>query len=157
MNQKFKELQQKSANGPILVSACLLGANCKYSGGHNYSESVARLKESYHLIPVCPEQLGGLATPRQPSEIQEDKIIAKDGTDVTIPYLRGAQETWKFAQLFGCKAAVLKGRSPSCGSGIIYDGTFTGTKVPGDGVTAKLLKEHGILVLSEEDLPVITE
>lgn len=136
----------------VLVSACLLGVCCKYSGGHNCSEEVARLKEKYQLIPVCPEQLGGLMTPRQPSEIQGDFVIAKDGTDMTEPYRRGAEEAWKIAQMFDCKYAVLKGRSPSCGSGIIYDGTFTGTKIKGDGVTAALLKQHGILVFTEEEI-----
>lgn len=136
---------------PVLVSACLLGACCKYSGGHNESEQVIWLKERYHLIPVCPEQLGGLVTPRAPAERKGGCVYTKDGLDVTEQFRRGAQETLKLAQLFGCRCAVLKARSPSCGSGIIYDGTFTGTKVQGDGITAELLKQNGIRVCTEAE------
>ena len=137
---------------PILVSACLLGAACKYSGGDNLCPKVAALAEDHYLVPVCPEQLGGLPTPRTPAERQGDRVIAKDGRDVTAAYLRGAQEALKLARLFGCDTAILKARSPSCGAGAIYDGTFTGTVVPGSGVTAALLEASGIRVITEEEL-----
>lgn len=137
---------------PILVSACLLGAACKYSGGNNLCPKVAALVEDYSLVPVCPEQLGGLPTPRTPAERQGDRVIAKDGRDVTDAYLRGAQEALKLARLFGCDTAILKARSPSCGARGIYDGTFTGTVIPGSGVTAALLAASGIRVITEEEL-----
>lgn len=135
----------------ILVSACLLGAACKYSGGDNYCPQVAALLKDYQLVPVCPEQLGGLPTPRTPAERQGDRVIAKDGRDVTAAYLRGAQEALKLAKLFGCDTAILKARSPSCGAQGIYDGTFTGTVIPGSGVTAELLRGAGLRILTEEE------
>lgn len=137
---------------PILVSACLLGAACKYSGGDNFCPKVAALVKDYHLVPVCPEQLGGLPTPRMPAERQGNRVITKDGQDVTAAYHRGAQEAWKLAKLFGCDTAILKARSPSCGAQGIYDGTFTGTVIPGSGVTAELLRDAGIRVLTEDEL-----
>lgn len=136
----------------ILVSACLLGAACKYSGGDNFCSKVAVLVKDYHLVPVCPEQLGGLPTPRTPAERQGNRVITKDGQDVTAVYHRGAQEAWKLAKLFGCDTAILKARSPSCGAQGIYDGTFTGTVIPGSGVTAELLRDAGIRVLTEDEL-----
>lgn len=137
---------------PILVSACLLGAACKYSGSDNSCPKVAALVKDYHLVPVCPEQLGGLPTPRTPAERQGNRVITKDGQDVTAAYHRGAQEAWKLAKLFGCDTAILKARSPSCGAQGIYDGTFTGTVIPGSGVTAELLRDAGIRVLTEDEL-----
>ncbi len=137
---------------PILVSACLLGAACKYSGGDNFCPKVAALVKDYHLVPVCPEQLGGLPTPRTPAERQGNRVITKDGQDITAAYHRGAQEAWKLAKLFGCDTAILKARSPSCGAQGIYDGTFTGTVIPGSGVTAELLRDAGIRVLMEDEL-----
>ncbi len=136
----------------ILVSACLLGAACKYSGGDNYCPQVAALVKDYQLVPVCPEQLGGLPTPRTPAERQGDRVMTKDGRDVTAAYLRGAQEALKLAKLFDCDTAILKARSPSCGAQGIYDGTFTGTVIPGSGVTAALLRGTGLRVLTEEKL-----
>lgn len=136
----------------ILVSACLLGAACKYSGGDNFCPKVAALVKDYHLVPVCPEQLGGLPTPRTPAERQGNRVITKDGQDVTAAYHRGAQEAWKLAKLFGCDTAILKARSPSCGAQGIYDGTFTGTVIPGSGVTAELLRDAGLRILTEEEL-----
>ena len=136
----------------ILVSACLLGAACKYSGSDNFCPKVAALVKDYHLVPVCPEQLGGLPTPRTPAERQGNRVITKDGRDVTAAYHRGAQEAWKLAKLFGCDTAILKARSPSCGAQGIYDGTFTGTVIPGSGVTAELLRDAGIRVLTEDEL-----
>ena len=138
---------------PILVSACLLGTNCKYSGGNNLCPSVVHLAEQHSLIPVCPEQLGGLPTPRPPAERQSAAVVTCEGNDVTLQYQRGAEEALKLAQLFGCGTAILKARSPSCGHGVIYDGTFTGTKIPGSGVTAALLEEAGLRIYTESNLP----
>ena len=103
-------------------------------------------------LPVCPEQLGGLPTPRQPSEIRDGRIYRKDGTDVTAEFMRGAEEGLKLAKMVGAKKAVLKAKSPSCGSNQIYDGSFSGTLVPGDGVMTALFKANGIQVMTEEDL-----
>lgn len=136
----------------ILVSACLLGVNCKYSGGNNRCPAVVALKESYHLVPICPEAMGGLSTPRPPAERQGGKVINKEGSDVTAQYLRGAEEAASLGTLFGCKTAILKSRSPACGSGVIYDGSFTGTKISGDGVAAAHLKALGYTVFTEEDI-----
>lgn len=130
----------------LLVSACLVGENCKYSGGNNYSPAVAALGEHYELIPVCPEQLGGLPTPRTPSERVGDKVLTRDGRDVTDAFRRGAEKVLEIALAQGITRAVLQERSPSCGWGRIYDGTFTGTLIPGQGVTAQLLRAHGIAV-----------
>ena len=110
------------------------------------------LMEQYHLIPICPEQLGGLPTPRKPSERQGGRVVMADGRDVTAEYRRGAEEALHLARLYGCTAAVLKERSPSCGKGQIYDGTFTGTLTAGDGVTAELLTAGGIKVYGESEL-----
>ena len=137
---------------PILVSACLLGADCKYSGGNNLCPGLEALKAHYQLIPVCPEQLGGLPTPRPPAECQGEKVINKEGLDVTEQFRKGAEEALKLGQYFGCKQAILKSRSPSCGQGMIYDGTFTGALVPGDGITAKLLRQSGFSLYSEENI-----
>lgn len=132
----------------ILVSACLLGTNCKYSGGNNYSEEVMEYLKDYEIIPICPEQLGGLPTPRPASEIIGDKVINNEGTDVTSNYQKGAEEALKIAKLLGIKKALLKAKSPSCGNSKIYDGTFSGTLIDGDGITTKLLKENNIEVIT---------
>lgn len=132
----------------ILVSACLLGTNCKYSGGNNYSEEVMEFLKDYEIIPICPEQLGGLPTPRPASEIIGDKVMNNEGTDVTSNYQKGAEETLKIAKLLGIKKALLKAKSPSCGNGKIYDGTFSGILTTGDGITTKLLKENNIEVIT---------
>lgn len=136
----------------LLVSACLLGVNCKYSGGNNYNEKVIDYIKDYEVIPVCPEIMGGLSTPRPPSEIIGNKIINNIGVDVTNEYTKGAEETLKLAKLFNVKKALLKAKSPSCGNGKIYDGTFSGILTTGNGVTVNLLKDNGIEVLSEQDL-----
>lgn len=133
----------------VLISACLLGINCRYDGGHNYVPAVEKLKEKYNLIPVCAEIYGGLTTPRTPAERVGGKVVFKDGKDATENFVRGAEEILKLAKFYECKLAILKERSPSCGSGMIYDGTFTGTLVPGDGVLCELLKKNGIEVLGE--------
>lgn len=136
----------------ILCSACLLGARCRYDGKSNPNEKVLNLASRETLIPVCPEQLGGLSTPRTPAEQKGNKVVTKDGDDVTDNFKLGSQQVLELAKTFGCKKAILKQRSPSCGSGQIYDGTFSDTIIKGDGVTAKLLKENGISVKTEEDL-----
>ena len=132
----------------ILISACLLGACCRYDGASKAHPLAALLAERHTLVPVCPEQLGGLPTPRPPAERRGGRVVTQSG-DVTEQYLRGAEETLKLCKLLGCEAAVLKERSPSCGRGQVYDGTFSGTLTAGDGVTAELLAAHGILVSGE--------
>ncbi|MDO5327812.1 MAG: DUF523 domain-containing protein [Clostridia bacterium] len=136
----------------LLVSACLLGVCCRYDGKSKGNEAVLRLAEKHELIPVCPEQLGGLPTPRPPAEIQRDRVINRLGQDVTAQYQKGAEEALRLCQLFHCELAVLKARSPSCGCGLVYDGCFSGTLVPGDGFAARLLRENGIKVLTEENV-----
>lgn len=135
----------------ILVSACLMGLCCRYDRTGKLKESIGSLMGEHELIPVCPEIFGGLPTPRTPAERRGDQVITKDGRDVTDAYRQGALETLKLARLYGCRRAILKERSPSCGSGQIYDGTFTGKLVLGDGVTAELLKKNGITVTGESD------
>ena len=128
-----------------------MGVNCKYSGGNNLNERVLRLGEKHTLIPVCPEQLGGLSTPREPSEIIGKRVINKSGRDVTENYVRGAEETLKTARAYNCRCAVLKERSPSCGTKEVYDGTFSKTVVSGKGITAALLENNGIEIYNEND------
>lgn len=136
----------------ILISACLLGVPCRYDGAEKRNSAAVRLAEKYHLIPVCPEQMGGLATPRPAAEIRRGKVETCDGVNVTDAYSRGAEAALRLALLFHCETAVLKERSPSCGSGEVHDGTFSGGLTAGDGVTADLLKTHGIRVLGESQI-----
>lgn len=136
----------------IIVSACLAGINCKYNGKNNLSKKVAELVAQGKALPVCPEQLGGLSTPRVPAEIVGEKVINKNGLDVTDNFITGANETLRIAQLAGCKKAILKESSPSCGLHKVYDGTFRGIKIRGKGVTAKLLLNNGIEVLTEDEI-----
>lgn len=133
----------------VLVSACLLGVRCRYDGSGQENPEVRRLMEGNTLIPVCPEILGGLATPREPAERRDGRVVTRAGADVTDAFCRGAEETLRLARLFHCELAVLKERSPSCGCGRIYDGTFTGTVIPGSGVAAELLTQNGIRVIGE--------
>ena len=133
----------------ILVSACLMGVCCRYDQKCASDGLVYALRKRHELIPVCPEQLGGLATPRCPAEIKDGRVITKDGADVTANYELGAQMALKTAKDLGCAAAILKERSPSCGCGEIYDGSFSGKTVIGSGVTAKLLIQNGICVVGE--------
>ena len=139
---------------PLLISACLLGLACRYDGRSVPLDAAAldKLKERWSLVPVCPEQLGGLPTPRPPAERKCGGGFTESGADVTAQYARGAGESVRLAAFFGWKTALLKARSPSCGSGEIYDGSFTGTRVPGDGVTAETLKTTGIAVYTEDEL-----
>ena len=140
----------------ILISACLAGVNCKYDGSNNYNEKVMELVKNGEAILVCPEQLGGLPTPRVPSEIRIVNgikcVFMKDGTDVTEEYKRGALEVLKLAKSLNINKAILKSKSPSCGCGIIYDGTFTKTKIHGNGITTQLLLDNGIDVVTENDI-----
>ena len=135
----------------LLVSACLLGCACRYDGAAKPCENVMRLGEEHILIPVCPEQLGGLPTPRSPAEIRAGRVISAQGVDVTDAYRRGAEETLRLCALLGAQGAVLKARSPSCGKGQVYDGSFSGTLTAGDGITAGLLRARGIPVWTEEE------
>ena len=138
----------------LLVSACLMGFECKYCGGSNYigDEKMAALKEKYRLIPVCPESAGGLPTPRDPSERIGDKVISSKGADVTANYKKGADVALWLCKKYGCKKALLKAKSPSCGKDMIYDGTFSGTLLAGRGVAAELLAENGIEIISEKEI-----
>ena len=135
----------------LLVSACLLGAKCKYSGGSNAlpPETLAALKARYRLIPVCPEVAGGLPVPREPGERQGDRVVSISGRDVTEAYRRGAETALALARRFGCREALLKARSPSCGSGQIYDGSFSGRLIDGDGVAAALLRASDLDIFNE--------
>jgi len=145
-----------------LVSACLAGCHCRYDHGSLEHEAVLALICEGRAVPVCPEQMGGLTTPRLPAEIiggtGEDvldgraRVVNSAGDDVTAQFLAGAREALRMAQAVGATEAILKERSPSCGSAAIYDGTFSGVRVPGEGVTAALLRRHGIRVTSEESL-----
>ena len=134
----------------LLVSACLLGENCKYSGGNNANAQVQALSQYFQLIPVCPECFGGLPIPREPSEIRDGCVVSRSGADVTAAFADGAEKTLYIAEEENCGLALLKERSPSCGSRFVYDGTFTGTVVPGQGITAALLAGRGVELFSEE-------
>lgn len=146
----------------ILVSACLLGINCKYTGDNNKNTNVIEYLKDKEFMLICPEQLGGLSTPRQPAEIisLDGYAVLKGGSsvvdnkrqNVTDCFLKGAQESLKIAKIYNCKEAILKEGSPSCGSNFIYDGTFSSTKKKGAGVTTALLRSNGINVISEKEL-----
>ena len=146
----------------IVVSACLLGTNCKYNGGNNYNSKIIELASKYDLLPVCPEQLGGCATPRLPAEIQggngkdvlegRAKVVRNDGADVSGEFIKGAEEVLKIVQLMNIEKAILKSRSPSCGRGNIYDGTFSANLKKGNGVTADILEKNGVKVITEEEI-----
>jgi len=136
----------------ILVSACLAGVKCRYDGKDNANAKVIDLVKKGIALPVCPEQLGGLQTPRIPAEIIDDKVINKKGENITLQFRKGAKEALNIAKLAGCNKAILKQRSPSCGYGKIYDGTHTGKIIEGLGITAKLFLENNIIILTEDDL-----
>jgi uncharacterized protein YbbK (DUF523 family) len=136
----------------ILVSACLVGVDCKYSGENNDSQGVRKYLEGKVYVPICPEQLGGLQTPRPCCEIVADRVMNEHGLDCTKEFLKGAEETLKIAKLVGATEAVLKEGSPSCGSNKIYDGTFSGVKIKGQGFTANLLRKNGLKILSDTEL-----
>lgn len=132
----------------LLISACLMGYNCKYNGGNNAlpPEVLSALRERYRLIPVCPEAAGGLPTPRVPSERRGGSVVTRDGRDVTAAFRRGAEIAGALAERYGARLALLKSGSPSCGSGTVYDGSFTGTLTSGDGVTAEYLKNKNLTI-----------
>lgn len=141
----------------ILVSACLLGENCKYSGGNNKCDEIIELGKRHKLIPVCPECFGGLPIPRVPSEIKNGRVYAKTEEDLTEAFEDGAEKSLYVAEESGCQLAILKERSPSCGFGEIYDGSFSGKTIQGNGITAQLLYEHGIVVLGETKIDKIKD
>lgn len=133
----------------VLVSACLMGFRCRYDGGTQRLACLDALRERHVLIPVCPEVMGGLPTPREPSEIRDGRVVSRDGRDVTEAFRRGAREAERIARSCGCGCALLKERSPSCGLGKVYDGTFSGTLTDGDGLCARLLADRGLRVIGE--------
>ena len=139
----------------IIVSACLFGCDCRYKGDNCKQEELVALAERHTLVPVCPEQLGGLPTPRNPAEICGDKVLSNAGKDVTKEYTKGAETALYIAKIVGADAAVLKANSPSCGKGVIYDGTFTGQKTAGDGVTAKRFAAAEIPVFTENEIEAL--
>lgn len=136
----------------IIVSACLLGIGCRYDGKEKKVEEVLELTKKYNLIPICPEQLGGLSTPRIPCELVGNKAINKNGVDCTKEYEKGAYEALKIAKIYNSNIAILKEKSPSCGCKEIYDGTFTKTLITKKGITAKLFDENEIKVIGESDI-----
>jgi uncharacterized protein YbbK (DUF523 family) len=152
--------QQIPAEGPVLVSACLAGRACRFDGSGNGDDDVARLVAEGRAVLVCPEVDGGLGTPRPPAEIVggdgtdvlagRARVVTSGGVDVTDAYIEGARRALKAAQDAGAGAAILKARSPSCGKGGIYDGSFSRSLRAGDGVTAALLQQHGITVVTED-------
>lgn len=136
-----------------LCSACLLGVNCRYDGKNKKNGKILELAEKEELIPVCPEMLGGLKIPHEPSEIQKDRrVISRSGKDVTENFRKGAERVLEIAKKRGIREAIFKQNSPSCGCGKIYDGTFSGKIISGDGITTALLKRNDIRVVSEEDI-----
>ncbi len=141
-----------------IVSACLLGANCKYNGGNNDNEDVKDFCEGHRILAVCPETEGGLSSPRPPAEQQGEKVVDCEGKDVTAEFRNGAEICLQKVLDSGeePELAVLKANSPSCGSCFVYDGTFTGTLTRGDGIFAGLIKARGIRVLTEKDISETT-
>ena len=141
----------------VLISACLLGDNVKYSGGNNLKPELVTLLEKYNvkIVKICPECFAGLPIPRVPSEIREDKVFSKDGRDITEEFLSGAEKTYQVAKKKQVDFAILKERSPSCGSSYIYDGSFSGNVIQGQGLTARKLSKENIIIFSEENLEEI--
>ncbi len=137
---------------PVLVSACLLGIYCRYDGRCESDERVMSLAERHTLIPVCPEQLGGLPTPREAVELSRGRALARNGADLTEAFRRGAAQVEAIARLTGARVAVLQPRSPSCGIGVVYDGSFSGTRIAGHGMLAEALEKMGLLLLDPDDL-----
>lgn len=147
-------MEQDQSTEKILVSACLAGAQCRYDGRANLHVRIQEWVKEGRAIPVCPEQLGGLPTPRIPAELTADgtQVINKAGEDVSEHFEKGAQATLQIALQEGVRCAILKSKSPSCGCGKVYDGTFSGQLREGDGITTRLLKAHGIAVKGEQEL-----
>ncbi|KYM44858.1 DUF523 domain-containing protein [Fusobacterium necrophorum] len=136
----------------ILISACLLGIPCRYDGRDNKIESLNLLQQQFDFVPICPEQLGGLSTPRCPCEIQGNKVMSKEGKDYTREFQEGAEKSLKLAKQWNIKTALLKAKSPSCGFGQIYDGSFSKKLITGNGLTAALLEKEGIRIFCETEL-----
>lgn len=136
----------------LLVSACLVGRNTKYNGGNNLTPEMERLKEKYHLVLICPEVMGGLSVPRNPSEIQNGKVYDCENRDVTDFFAAGAEKTLELIKKYHITKAVLKDGSPSCGSRQVYDGSFSGVKIPGQGITARRLRENNVEIFTEKEL-----
>lgn len=136
----------------ILVSLCLLGYNYKYNGGNNYIDKIEEIKKFYDVFAFCPEESSGLGTPRKPSEIKDDKVIMIDGKDVSSYFKKGAENALKLCERENIKLALLKEKSPSCGSSFIYDGSFSNKIIKGEGITTRLLRKNGIKVYSEEEI-----
>ena len=136
----------------IMVSGCLLGENCKYNGGNNYSEKVAEYIKGHEVISVCPECMGGLPTPRVPAEIVNGIVTNKEGMNVDAQFRKGVEIALEIAKREQIDLAILQSRSPSCGVKQIYDGTFSGTRIDGQGVFAKLLKENSFQMIDVEEL-----
>lgn len=145
------------ARPALLISACLLGLRCRYDGASRPlpSETITALRARWTLVPVCPEQLGGLATPRESAERRDGGVFTRSGADVTAQYRRGAEQTVALARLLGCETALLKARSPSCGVGCIYDGSFTRRTVSADGVAAETLRRDGVQLHTEEEIAAL--
>lgn len=139
----------------IVVSACLLGVNCKYCGTNSYNAEVYKLISKHNLLPICPEQLGGLSTPRKPVELLNGRAMDKEKNDYTEQFRKGSDEVLKIARLFDCTMAILKSNSPSCGFGKIYDGSFNRCIIDGTGITAAKLQENGIRIISENTLELV--
>lgn len=134
-----------------------MGEKCRYDGKDNYREILEKLGKNHNLIKVCPELLGGLPVPRCPAERRNGRVYMNDGSDVSIPFVNGSFKVLEIARKNNCKIAILKAKSPSCGSGKIYDGTFSHVVIDGDGVCAEILKTNGIEVFSDEDIEKISE
>ncbi len=147
--ENFRLPAPKKEKEPLLISACLMGIPCRYDGKKKEYPELQALQDRYTLIPVCPEQLGGLATPRTPAERQNGLVVTAEGKDVTAQYSAGAEAVLQLAKALGCRKALLKERSPSCGSREIYDGTFSRRLIPGMGITAELLTENELTVYGE--------
>lgn len=141
----------------ILISACLVGDKVNYKGQGNYHPDVEKLKEKYELVLFCPEMEGGLPSPRIPSEIQGSQVVNKEGKLVTREFEKGANKALALCRYLGIHIAVLKESSPSCGTHLIHDGRFMDHKIKGMGITARLLKENGIDVYSEEEINSLLE
>lgn len=141
----------------ILVSACLLGENCKYNGGNNYDENLMKVIQGHEIIPICPEVMGGLTTPRIPAEIVDGKVMTNSGECVDKEFRKGASLALDIAADNKPDLIILQSRSPSCGVNEIYDGTFTGKKIKGSGIFAELLTKNGYKIIDIEDIFTLTE
>jgi uncharacterized protein YbbK (DUF523 family) len=146
-----KEEKSPKVKTKVLVSACLLGRNCKYNGGSNYSRAVGEFLKDKEIVAVCPEVMGGLAVPRTPVELVGGRAVSRTGEDVTSFFRKGTEEAVKIAADAGIRTAILQSRSPSCGVKEIYDGTFTGRLIPGKGMLARALEEAGVKLMDASE------